>query len=175
MLFRSPRCGLVSFLPLWGPSTLWTRVLTLRGVRPRYGLVYVFYPRGVRPLFWKYSLTLRGVHQRCGLVSFLPLWGPSTFWTRVLTLRRVRPRCGLVSFLPLWGSFALWTRVLTLRGVRPRCGHTFFTLVGSVHFSGLESWPFVGSVHVMDLCRNFNHIGSACFVYFADKAGSQPT
>ena len=61
--------------PLWGPSTLWTRVLILRGVRPRYG--------------------------RVGSVHFVdlgldPVWGPSRLWTRVLTLRGVRPRYGLM-------------------------------------------------------------------------------
>ena len=32
----------------------------------------------------------------------------------------------------------------------------------------------MGSIHVVDLYRNFTHIGSARFVQFVDEAGSQP-
>ena len=113
----------LSFLPSSCPSTLWTMVLTLRGVRPPCGLKFNFLtlvgfvhvvdlsldpPWGPSTL-WTY-------------LSFLPLLGPSTLWTGVLTLDGVCPLCGHICFLPLLGPSTLWTGVLILDGIRPLCG-----------------------------------------------------
>ena len=84
----------LSFLPSSCPSTLWTMVLTLRGVRPPCGLKFNF-------------LTLVGFIHVVDL-SLDPSWGPSTLWT-------------YISFLPLSGPSTLCTGVLTLGGVRPLC------------------------------------------------------
>ena len=56
-----------------------------------------------------------------------------------------RPLCRLVNS-SLWDPSTLRTRILTLRGIRPLCG--------------LESWPFVGFVHFMDLFKFSTLVGS---------------
>ena len=66
--------------PLWGSSTLWTYLS--------------FLPLSGPSMLWTGVLTLGGVRPLCGLyLSFLPLSGPSTLWTGVLTLGGVRPLC----------------------------------------------------------------------------------
>ena len=102
-----PRCGMgldpswgpstlwtyLSFLPLSGPSTLRTGVLTLGGVRPLCGLFTLV--RSVHVVDWglepPWCLSTLWTY-----LSFLPLSGPSTLWTGVLTLGRVRPLYGLL-------------------------------------------------------------------------------
>ena len=131
----------VHFVDLW---------ILLCGIRPLYGLEFWSFMGSVHFVDW----------------SLHPSWDPSTLWT-------------CLSFRPLLGSSTLWTCL------------SFFTLVESVHVvdwsfdpvwdpstlwtyfypcwvcphCGLVSWPFVGSVHFLDLFEFSTLVG---FVHVVD-------
>ena len=96
----------LSFLPLSGPSTLWTGVLTLGG-SIHFVDLYRFFT-----LVGSVHVVDRGLD---------PWWGPSTLWI-------------YISFLPLSGPSTLCTGVLTFWwGPSTMWTCKFSSLVGFVH------------------------------------------
>ena len=66
----------------------------------------------------------------------------------------------------LWDPSTLQTGILILHGICPLCGLESSPFVGSVHFVDLFKFStFVGSVHVVDLFKFFTLVG---FVHVVD-------